>query len=241
MTPDPTACSVARTINGGARHRYRQTCSRADCYAAAVRPAFRDPRARLSINPITSVTRTRRPSGHVERNERAVVLADLARRRRNRPRRVLPAVARCRLWPWRCGAWPARRSASIQFPVMTLQHHPGSAPRVGQPLEGDGSTRDHHGDLSAGVLSWSINRFMTTADLPARRRCPRGRIGGASAPPPRRRPQGPWPKLSNCRSSPRKRPIEIAQDRWGRALANNPLTPHMTRLGPEIGPSRPSQ
>ena len=72
MTPDPTACSVARTINGGARHR-RQTCSRADCYAAAVRPAFRDPRARLSINPITSVIRTRRPSGHVERNERAVV------------------------------------------------------------------------------------------------------------------------------------------------------------------------
>ena len=128
VTPDPTARSVARTINGGAGDvGYRQTCSRADC-CAAVRPAFRDPRARLSINAITSVIRTRRPSGHVERDERAVVLAGLVRRRRNRPRRARPSVARCRFWPWRCGVWPALRNASSQFPAMTLQSHPGIRP-----------------------------------------------------------------------------------------------------------------
>ena len=51
--PDPTACSIARTINGGAGRVGRQTCSRADCYAA-VRLAFRGPLARLSINAITA-------------------------------------------------------------------------------------------------------------------------------------------------------------------------------------------
>ena len=45
VMPDPTASSLARMISSRARQRWRQVCSHADCYAAAVRLVFRGVRA----------------------------------------------------------------------------------------------------------------------------------------------------------------------------------------------------